>query len=177
MRTATPTSNGTGRDAPDGKRVDSDRDLFSLGLSGTGTPAVDGAGNETPGHTLAETEALLAKVDERTQALSESEPPSEGTTMDADKAGDTAAKSGVDSVEPEIQVEDVSSLSREELEQKYKALAEKAGKADAVLKATSPILNEGIADSDALEGWIKMINGKAEMGPTEIKRLTDKLSR
>lgn len=179
-RASTPTAAAPAGDA--GKRVDSDRDLFSLGLSGAITPAADGAGNETPGHTMADTEALLARVDEQTKPLSEGENPADDTPNGTAENGnlpatDTEPQPSEEPVKPEVEIEDVSTLSREELEEKYKALSERANKADVILKSTSPLLNEGIADADALEGWVKMISGKAEMGPTEIKRLNDKLAR
>lgn len=192
VRTSTPTTNAAGAVgdvAGDGKRVDSERDLFSLGLSGAVTPApgAEGAGDETPGHTMADTEALLAKVDERAQGLSEKENDttidvSLGDAVEVEATASAATEPVVEEVtaepiKPVVEVEDISAFSREELEQKYKALFEKAGKADIVLKSVSPLLNEGIADADALEGWVQMISGKAEMGSTEIKRLNDKLSR
>jgi hypothetical protein len=189
VRTSTPTTHAAGAVgdvAGDGKRVDSERDLFSLGLSGAVTPA-PGAGDETPGHTMADTEALLAKVDERAQGLTEKEKDtttdvSIGDAVEVEATASAATEPVLEEVtaepiKPVVEVEDVSALPREELEQKYKALFEKAGKADIVLKSVSPLLNEGIADADALEGWVQMISGKAEMGSTEIKRLNDKLSR
>jgi hypothetical protein len=131
---------------------------------------------------MADTEALLAQVDEQTKPLSEGEDPDDGTPKDIVENGTVPATEAApepveELVKLEVEIEDVSTLSREELEEKYKALSQKANKADVILKSTSPLLNEGIADADALEGWVKMISGKAEMGPTEIKRLNDKLAR
>jgi hypothetical protein len=164
------------------KRVDSDQDMFSIGLSGTDTPIASGPGDETPGHTLAATEALLAEVNQRTEVLSdtdaeqgESKPIDEKLENDTAQSAEPIAEKQALNITP-IPVEDVSILSREELEAKYKALAQKAAQADVVLKTTSPLLAEGISDTDALDGWIKMTSGKAEMGAVEIKRLHDQLA-
>jgi hypothetical protein len=177
---ATPSRNGDAMR----ERVQSEHDLFSLGPSGTDTPITGGAGDETPGHTLAATEALLAEVDEKTQSLSKdpatvmtlaAEQEEEGTGSQT-AVDDAAMAEAVQQTQP-VPVEDVSELSREELEDKYKTLCEKANRADQVLRSTSPLLVDGISDPDALDGWMKMTSGKAEMGTTEIKRLHDQLAR
>lgn len=45
-----------------------------------------------------------------------------------------------------------------------------------MLKELTP-LEGGIADSEALEGWVRMMNGKVEMITEEMKRLQGKISR
>lgn len=35
----------------------------------------------------------------------------------------------------------------------------------------------GIADSDALEGWVRMVTGKVDMITTELTRLQEKMKR
>ena len=183
-RVATPTSANPSRNGDAMReRVQSEHDLFSLGPSGTDTPITGGAGDETPGHTLAATEALLAEVDEKTQNLSKDAPPAASLAAEQEEGtesqtpvDDVSVREAVQQVQP-VPVEDVSELSREEIENKYKTLREKANRADQVLKATSPLLVDGINDADALDGWMKMTSGKAEMGATEIKRLHDQLQR
>jgi hypothetical protein len=59
----------------------------------------------------------------------------------------------------------------------YDALKVKADKANAILRKASPLLTDGISDTDALESWVKMVSGKVEMGDSEMKRLSDKLAR
>jgi hypothetical protein len=162
-----------------GPRTDSERDLFSLGQSRVDTPVLgDGKGVETPGAAMAEVEAMLAGVadsaaneENAAAALGDNVLPSSAETKPAVKA---------EEVNPEsvpLPAEDASELPREELEQKYQSLLERTSKADQILKESSPILTEGINDADALEGWVRMITGKAEMATMEIKRLNDKLAR
>jgi hypothetical protein len=50
-------------------------------------------------------------------------------------------------------------------------------RADAVLRQASPLLQEGIANPDALEGWVKMMIGKVDMGSAELKRMSERVSR
>ena len=183
-RVGTPTSATPSRDGDAlRERVQSEHDLFSLGPSGTDTPVTGGAGDETPGHTLAATEALLAEVDEKTQTLHKDVPAT--VTLAAEQEEGNESPTAVDDAAvveavhqvPPVPVEALSELSREELENKYATLREKANRADQVLKSTSPLLVDGISDADALDGWMKMTSGKAEMGTTEIKRLHDQLAR
>lgn len=45
-----------------------------------------------------------------------------------------------------------------------------------MLKELTPV-DGGIADSDALEGWVRMVTGKVDMITTELTRLQDKMKR
>lgn len=44
------------------------------------------------------------------------------------------------------------------------------------MKELTP-LEGGIGDSEALEGWVRMMNGKVEMITEEMKRLQGKINR
>lgn len=48
--------------------------------------------------------------------------------------------------------------------------------ADEVLRSLTP-LEGGIADAQALEGWVRMMVGKVEVMGEEMKRLQGKLAR
>ncbi|EJT49636.1 vesicle-mediated transport-related protein [Trichosporon asahii var. asahii CBS 2479] len=48
--------------------------------------------------------------------------------------------------------------------------------ANKVLKELTPV-DGGIADSDALEGWVRMVTGKVDMITTELTRLQDKMKQ
>ncbi|KAJ9118185.1 hypothetical protein QFC22_004089 [Naganishia vaughanmartiniae] len=51
-----------------------------------------------------------------------------------------------------------------------------AARASQILREASPLLNAGIDDPDALEGWVKMVVGKIKVGDEEMKRLSGKLA-
>lgn len=59
---------------------------------------------------------------------------------------------------------------------KYTGLATQIENASKVIKELTP-LEGGIEDAEALEGWIRMQNGKVEMITEELKRMQDKLTR
>lgn len=59
---------------------------------------------------------------------------------------------------------------------KYTALATRIDNANKVIKELTP-LEGGVEDSEALEGWVRMQNGKVEMITEELKRMQDKLTR
>jgi hypothetical protein len=48
--------------------------------------------------------------------------------------------------------------------------------ANKVLRELTP-LEGGIKELEALEGWVRMMNGKVEMITGEMKRLQDKITR
>jgi hypothetical protein len=48
--------------------------------------------------------------------------------------------------------------------------------ANKIIKELTP-LEGGVQDSEALEGWVRMQNGKVDMGSEELKRLQSKLAR
>lgn len=58
---------------------------------------------------------------------------------------------------------------------KYTTLAAQVENANKVIKDLTP-LEGGIADPEALEGWVRMQNGKVEMITEELKRMQDKLT-
>lgn len=45
-----------------------------------------------------------------------------------------------------------------------------------ILKQTSPSLQDGINKPDALEGWIRTMNGKVETTAADLKRMSEKLA-
>ncbi|KAJ9099781.1 hypothetical protein QFC21_003779 [Naganishia friedmannii] len=51
-----------------------------------------------------------------------------------------------------------------------------ATRASEILREASPLLNAGIDDPDALEGWVKMVVGKIKVSDEEMKRLAGKLA-
>ncbi|WVW84815.1 hypothetical protein I302_106850 [Kwoniella bestiolae CBS 10118] len=63
----------------------------------------------------------------------------------------------------------------EDLSQRFTTLLTQTHKANQVLKDLTP-LEGGIADHEALEGWVRMVNGKVDMITAEMKRLQDKLT-
>ncbi|WWC88507.1 uncharacterized protein L201_003418 [Kwoniella dendrophila CBS 6074] len=63
----------------------------------------------------------------------------------------------------------------EDLSQRFTTLLTQSHKANKVLKDLTP-LEGGIADHEALEGWVRMVTGKVEMITAEMKRLQDKLT-
>jgi hypothetical protein len=58
----------------------------------------------------------------------------------------------------------------------YTELVAQVDKANKIVKELTP-LEGGVQDSEALEGWIRMQNGKVDMGTEELKRLQSKLTR
>lgn len=48
--------------------------------------------------------------------------------------------------------------------------------ANKVIKDLAP-LETGVQDAEALEGWVRMKNGKVDMITEELKRMQDKLTR
>ncbi|OCF30429.1 hypothetical protein I316_07916 [Kwoniella heveanensis BCC8398] len=63
----------------------------------------------------------------------------------------------------------------EDLSQRFTTLLTQTHNANRVLKELTP-LEGGVADHEALEGWVRMMNGKVEMITAEMKRLQDKLT-
>ncbi|KAK1925787.1 hypothetical protein DB88DRAFT_485114 [Papiliotrema laurentii] len=63
----------------------------------------------------------------------------------------------------------------QDLSNRFTTLLTQKHNADKVLKELTP-LEGGIADSEALEGWVRMMNGKVEMITEEMKRLQGKIS-
>ncbi|WWD05000.1 hypothetical protein V865_003071 [Kwoniella europaea PYCC6329] len=63
----------------------------------------------------------------------------------------------------------------EDLSQRFTTLLTQTHKANQVLKELTP-LEGGIADHEALEGWVRMVTGKVDMITAEMKRLQDKLT-
>lgn len=59
---------------------------------------------------------------------------------------------------------------------KYTALAAQVENANKVIKELTP-LEAGVQDAEALEGWVRMQNGKVDMITEELKRMQDKLTR
>jgi len=59
---------------------------------------------------------------------------------------------------------------------KYTALVGQVENANKVIKELTP-LEGGVQDSEALEGWMRMQNGKVDMVTEELKRLQSKLTR
>ena len=63
-----------------------------------------------------------------------------------------------------------------DLSQRFTTLLRQKHDADKVLKELTP-LEGGIQDHEALEGWVRMMNGKVEMISEEMKRLQDQIKR
>jgi hypothetical protein len=59
---------------------------------------------------------------------------------------------------------------------KYSELVAQVENANKVIRELTP-LEGGVKDSEALEGWIRMQNGKVDMVTEELKRLQSKLTR
>jgi len=59
---------------------------------------------------------------------------------------------------------------------KYTELVGQVENANKVIKELTP-LEGGVQDSEALEGWMRMQNGKVDMVTEELKRLQSKLTR
>lgn len=59
---------------------------------------------------------------------------------------------------------------------KYTALVTQMETANKVIKDLAP-LETGVQDAEALEGWVRMKNGKVDMITEELKRMQDKLTR
>ena len=59
---------------------------------------------------------------------------------------------------------------------KYTALVGQVDNVNKVIKELTP-LEGGVQDLEALEGWIRMQNGKVDMVTEELKRLQSKLTR
>lgn len=59
---------------------------------------------------------------------------------------------------------------------KYTTLASQIENANKVIKELTP-LEGGVQEAEALEGWVRMQNGKVEMITEELKRMQDKLTR
>ena len=57
----------------------------------------------------------------------------------------------------------------------YSGLVAQVEKANKVIKELTP-LEGGVQDSEALEGWVRMQNGKVEMVTEELQRLQSKLT-
>lgn len=63
-----------------------------------------------------------------------------------------------------------------DLSNRFTTLLTQKHNADKVLRDLTP-LEGGIGDSEALEGWVRMMNGKVEMITEEMKRLQSKIAR
>ncbi|WWD18580.1 hypothetical protein CI109_103033 [Kwoniella shandongensis] len=63
----------------------------------------------------------------------------------------------------------------EDLSQRFTTLLTQTHNANKVLKELTP-LEGGVADHEALEGWVMMMNGKVDMITEEMKRLQNKLT-
>ncbi|WVQ73121.1 hypothetical protein IAR50_002685 [Cryptococcus sp. DSM 104548] len=62
----------------------------------------------------------------------------------------------------------------EDLSQRFTTLLTQSHKANQILKDLTP-LEGGLGDSEALEGWVRMMNGKVEMMGEEMSRLAGKM--
>lgn len=62
-----------------------------------------------------------------------------------------------------------------EMSLQYTGLVAQVEKANKVIKDLTP-LEGGVQDSEALEGWVRMQNGKVEMVTEELQRLQSKLT-
>ena len=62
-----------------------------------------------------------------------------------------------------------------DLSQRFTNLLTQKHNADKILKELTP-LEGGIADHEALEGWVRMMNGKVEMITEEMKRLQGQIN-
>ena len=68
-----------------------------------------------------------------------------------------------------------SVLTSPEMSLQYSGLVAQVEKANKVIKELTP-LEGGVQDSEALEGWVRMQNGKVEMVTEELQRLQSKLT-
>lgn len=59
---------------------------------------------------------------------------------------------------------------------RYTTLVAQVEAANKIIKELTP-LEGGVQDSESLEGWVRMQNGKVDMGSEELKRLQSKLAR
>ncbi|WVQ83011.1 hypothetical protein IAT38_005149 [Cryptococcus sp. DSM 104549] len=78
---------------------------------------------------------------------------------------------------PELESSRLADAERryEDLSKRFTALLTSTHNANKVLKDLTP-LEGGVADHEALEGWVRMMNGKVEMITAEMKRLQDKVT-
>lgn len=136
-------------------------------------PAKSSKAGKKAAKRAAAKEKALAKKQEQEEEDVASEQQAPNTTEAS--TPDTTEPATVSNKTADAQETGLALLSREQLEQKFQDLLIKTDKVNAVLKQSSPLLNEGIEDVDAIEGWIKMIGGKAEVGLDEIKRLNEKV--
>lgn len=58
---------------------------------------------------------------------------------------------------------------------KYTALVAQVETANKVIKDLTP-LETGVEDAEALEGWVRMKNGKVDMITEELSRMQNKLT-
>lgn len=56
------------------------------------------------------------------------------------------------------------------------AAPDKIARVNELLRNASPLLRAGIDDTDALDGWLRMVNGKLQVSDEEVRRLSDKIS-
>jgi hypothetical protein len=59
---------------------------------------------------------------------------------------------------------------------RYLTLLQQQTRVDKLLKELTP-LEGGIADPEALEGWVRTVNGKVEMTTEELRRLQGRITR
>ncbi|WWC62715.1 uncharacterized protein I303_105312 [Kwoniella dejecticola CBS 10117] len=94
--------------------------------------------------------------------------------------GETGIGIGVEKPVIELSGEEIKKLADserryEDLSQRFTTLLTQSHKANQVLKELTP-LEGGIADHEAMEGWIRMVTSKVDMITAEMKRLQDKLT-
>lgn len=65
-------------------------------------------------------------------------------------------------------------LTTADLSKRYTNLLSQTHAANKVFKELT-MLEGGVADADALEGWVRMVTGKVDMMNDELRRLQEKL--
>ncbi|GHJ89725.1 hypothetical protein NliqN6_6127 [Naganishia liquefaciens] len=142
----------------------------ALGIHRTKTPSPLSSPVVAPTTVAAgQEDDIPAVIEEEVAVAKEPAPPAVSSEM----SGESAAQKA-DIPDSTVKVEAVSEVQPSNAE--YDALKVKADKANAILRKASPLLTDGISDTDALESWVKMVSGKVEMGDSEMKRLSDKLA-
>ncbi|KAK8858687.1 hypothetical protein IAR55_002916 [Kwoniella newhampshirensis] len=108
--------------------------------------------------------------------------PASDIVIDLDEAGGSDAKEqysqeAENGQAPEVDSQKLLDMERryEDLSQRFTSLLTQTHNANKVLKDLTP-LEGGAADHEALEGWVRMMNGKVEMITDEMKRLQSRLT-
>ncbi|WVQ96616.1 hypothetical protein IAU59_003721 [Kwoniella sp. CBS 9459] len=106
--------------------------------------------------------------------------PAEGSSGDTVEAGPDATQPAESVGEIKLSAEDAKKIvdaerRYEDLSQRFTTLLTQTHNANRVLRDLTP-LEGGVADHEALEGWVRMMNGKVDMITAEMKRLQDKLT-